>query len=98
MPAFDDVPLVSAAATYDAENKLLYVSVVNCAVDAPIRLELAGIEVAGEVEMSLVAGEHPLTTNDFAAPQRVAIEQRQAHADDLELPPHSFALLRVPLG
>ena len=80
------------------ESKLLYVSVVNCAVvDSPMRLELAGIEAAGSVEMNLVAGEHPLTTNDFAAPQRVAIEQRQSSADDLELPPHSFALLRVPL-
>ena len=47
MPAFDDVPLLSAAATYDAENKQLYVSVVNCAVDDAMRLELAGIEIAG---------------------------------------------------
>lgn len=97
MPAFDDVPLVSAAATYDAENKLLFVSVVNCAVEDSMRIELDGIEVAGPVEMHLVAGEHPLTTNDFATPQRVAIEQRQAPADELELPPHSFAMLRVPL-
>lgn len=98
MPAFDDVPLVSTAATYDAQEKLLYVSVVNCAVDSPMRLELTGIEVAGEVTLDLVAGEHPLTTNDFAEPQRVAIEQRQAAADEIELPPHSFALLRVPLA
>ncbi len=98
MPAFDDVPLVSAAATYDAQAKLLYVSVVNCAVDSTMRIELAGVAVAGEVTLHLVAGEHPLTTNDFAAPQRVAIEQRQAAADEIELPPHSFALLRVPLA
>ena len=63
-----------------------------------MRVELAGIEVAGPVTIDLVAGEHPLTTNDFAAPQRVAIEQRQTAAGELELPPHSFAMLRVPVG
>jgi len=98
MPAFDDVPLVSAAATYDAENKLLYISVVNCAVEGSMRIELAGVEAAGPIAMDLISGEHPLTTNDFAAPQRVAIERRQASADDIELPPHSFAMLRVPVG
>ncbi len=97
MPAFDAVPLVSAAATYDAARKLLFVSVVNCAVNDSMRIELAGLDVAGPVEMDLVAGEHPLTTNDFAEPQRVAIERRQASADDINLPPHSFAMLRVPL-
>ena len=97
MPAFDAVPLVSAAATYDAARKLLFVSVVNCAVNDSMRIELAGLDVAGPVEMDLVAGQHPLTTNDFAEPQRVAIERRQARADDIVLPPHSFAMLRVPL-
>ncbi len=97
MPAFDAVPLVSAAATYDAARKLLFVSVVNCAVDDSMRIELAGLDVAGPVEMDLVACDSPLTTNDFAEPQRVAIERRQACADDIDLPPHSFAMLRVPL-
>ena len=93
MPAFAAAPLVSAAATYDAERKRLYLSLVNCAADAPMRIELAELGVAEQVEMYVVAGESPLATNRFDAPDAVRIEQRQARADELILPPHSFAML-----
>ena len=43
--------------------------------------------------MYVVAGESPLATNRFDAPDAVRIEQRQARADELILPPHSFAML-----
>ena len=73
MPAFDDVPLVNAAATYDAETGRLYLSVVNCSIDEPMRVELAGISGAPEVECFLVAGASPLSTNTFAEPDTIGI-------------------------
>ena len=58
-----------------------------------MRIELAELGVAEQVEMYVVAGESPLATNRFDAPDAVRIEQRQARADELILPPHSFAML-----
>ncbi len=93
MPAFDGVPLVSAAATFDAERNLLYLSVVNCAADAPMEIGLAGLEVREKIEMYLVSGDSPLATNRFDAPEEVEIVQQYGRADELVLPPHSFAML-----
>lgn len=98
MPAFEDVPLVSAAATYDAEAKRLYLSLVNCAVDAPTKIELAGIAPADAAEVYVVAGASPLSTNSFAAPDTIAIERQVVRADELTLPPHSFAMLVLQLA
>ncbi len=93
MPAFDDVPLVNAAATYDAETGRLYLSVVNCSIDEPMRVELAGISGAPEVECFLVAGASPLSTNTFAEPDTIGITRQTMTIDQLSLPPHSFAML-----
>ena len=98
MPPFDDVPLVNAAATYDEEQNMLFLSVVNSAVDKPAKVNLPGLPKAEEAEMYLVAGESPLSTNSFESPDTVAVEYSRAQADQIVLPPHSFALivLRLP--
>ena len=98
MPAYEDMPLISAAATLDAEAKRLYLSVVNYAVDAPMRLELAGIECGDEADVYCVSGASPLATNSFDAPNAVAIKRDEARADALTLPPHSFSLVVLRLG
>ena len=65
MPAFDDVPLLNAAATYDAERQLLYLSMVNCAVAEPMRINLARLAAAEVAEMFTVSGASPLTDKFF---------------------------------
>ena len=95
MPAFDDVPLVSAAATSNADGDTVYVSVVNCSVDESAKINLAGLDAGDEITMRLVAGESPLSTNTFTEPGNIAIVERVVRADDIVLPPHSFAMLEV---
>jgi len=97
MPGFEDVPLVNAAATWDADRRRLYVSVVNCCVDEPMEIRLAGFETAAEVDVYTVSGANPLTTNTFDAPDAIRIEHQRASADQLILPEHSYAMLVLRL-
>lgn len=48
-----------------------------------------------EIYMPKLAGESPLSTNTFAEPENIAIVERVVRADDIVLPPHSFAMLEV---
>ena len=97
MPAFDAVPLVSAAATLDADAKSLYLSIVNCSVDAPMRIDLAGIDCEKEADVYCVAGASPLATNSFDAPDTITITRDKARVGELTLPPHSFSLVVLRL-
>lgn len=97
MPGFDAVPLVNAAATWDADGRRLYVSVVNCCVDEPMRVRLEGLAPAARIEMHIVSGASPLATNAFDAPDTVQIKHLQAKADQLTLPPHSYAMMVLQL-
>ncbi len=97
MPAFDDVPLVSAGATLDAAGERLYLSLVNCAVDAPMRIELSGVDCAASAEVYLVSGDSPLASNSFDAPAAITIQRQSAPVDGLTLPPHSFAMVVLRL-
>ncbi len=97
MPAFDDVPLLSAAATLDAAGERLYLSLVNCAVDAPLAIELAGVDCADEAEMHIVTGASPLASNSFDAPDSVAVKSSRVDVGRLTLPPCSFALVSLRL-
>ncbi len=91
MPAFDAVPLVSAACTVDDDT--LYISLVNCAVEQAMRVEIAGLAPDAVLELHLVAGQSPLSTNSFDAPETVTIETRRMTAGELVLPPHSFGMV-----
>ncbi len=97
MPAFDDVPLMNAATTLDADAKAVFVSLVNCGVDEPMSLSITGLEVETDVDMYCVSGASPLATNTFEAPDAVAIEHQSMPVDQLELPPLSFAMLVLRL-
>lgn len=97
MPAFDDVPLMNAAATLDADSKTLFLSLVNCGFDQPVSLSLPGLDLEADVDIYCVTGESPLATNTFAAPDAVAIQHRTLPLDQLAVPPLSFALLVLRL-
>ncbi len=98
MPAFSEVPLVNAAATFDAEGRRLYLSVVNCQVDEAMQIRLAGVDTDSEIEMFTVSGQSPLATNSFASPDTIHIEHQTLPVDQIILPPHSFAMLLVRLS
>lgn len=98
MPAFDDVPLVSAAATVDQERATVYLSLVNCAVDQAMAIQLEGLTAVETIDMFTVAGQSPLSTNSFARPNAVVIASASVQPDALQMPPHSFAMLRIRLG
>ena len=97
MRGFDDVPLLNAATTYDADRRLAFVSLVNCSLDEPMALSIAGLDLEDEVDVYSVSGDSPLATNTFAAPDTVVVERRTMRADELLLPPHSFAMLVLRL-
>ena len=97
MPAYDDVPLVNAATTYDSDGRAVFVSLVNCSVDEPMGLSITGVDVEADAEMYSVAGNSPLATNTFEAPDTVVVEHQRVSVDQLELPPHSFAMLILSL-
>lgn len=96
-PAFAHVPLVNAATTIDADRRRLYLSVVNCGAEGSMRLRLAGIDTAGDLELFTVTGTHPLQTNTIAAPTNIMIEHSRVPAGKITLPPHSFSLLIIDL-
>ena len=97
MPGFEAVPLVNAAATWDAEQRIVYVSVVNCCVDEPMRVRLDGLEPIETIEMHIVSGASPLVTNTFDAPDAIQIKHEQVKADRVTLPRHSYAMLVLQL-
>ena len=97
-PAFDDVPLVNAATTFDADRRRLFLSVVNCGVEGNMRVRLSGIDTADELEQFTVAGEHPLSTNSVAQPANISIEHSRVSVEQITLPPHSFSLLVIDLA
>ena len=95
LPAFDDVPLVDAAATYDPMTGATYLSVVNRDADHSIELTIQGLERAGDSQLFLVTGDSTLATNTGTSPQRVTIEATTwpGGQASLTLPAHSFAML-----
>ncbi len=97
MPAFDDVPLMNAATTLDADAKAVFLSLVNCGIDEPMSVSITGLEVETDVDMYCVSGASPLATNTFEAPDTVAIQHQTLPVDQLELPPLSFAMLVLRL-
>ena len=97
-PAFEDVPLLNAAATLDEEGRRIFLSVVHCGVDGPARLQLSGIDCTGDLDCFTVTGKDPLETNTFDAPTNIAIEESRLTAEQIALPPQSFSLLIIPIG
>ena len=97
MPVYDDVPLVNAATTYDADTQAIYLSLVNCSIGESMGVSITGVEVEADVDMYSVSGASPLATNTFEAPDTVVVEHQRVSVDQLELPPHSFAMLVLRL-
>ncbi len=101
LPAFDAVPIIDAAATFDAEAKRLYLSLVNRDAERArqLRIVLGSVARHGQAQLLTVAGDGPLARNTAETPTAVAIESSSwaAGEETLEVPPHSFSLLIIPV-
>lgn len=99
LPAFADMPVVDAAATYDAAQKLIYLSVVNRDSQAAAALTVTGITRTGDSVIHYIAGDHPLALNNEDNPQAVRIEGMTwaAGEETLTIPAHSVALVVISI-
>ena len=98
MRGFDDVPLLNAAATYNADTREVFVSLVNCGLDKLMAVSITGLDVDDAAELYSVTGDSPLATNTFDAPETIVIKRQTVRLDDLRLPPHSFNMLVLRLS
>ncbi len=99
-PAMHEIPLLDAAATYDAAQRVLYLSLVNRDPRRAAHLQISGIARVGEAALHIVAGDDPLALNTEADPHSVVVESAAwaAAAESLTLRPHSFTLAVVQLS
>jgi alpha-N-arabinofuranosidase len=94
-----DVPVLDAVATLDTEGGRLNVTLVNSHKDhtADCRVQLRGIQAAGQADLRTVWGETADSYNDIDRPDDVRIVSRtlaaQGDSFAVELPPHSVSVL-----
>lgn len=95
LPAYDDIPMIDAAATYDKESGMVYVSLVNRDMEHDVQISLEGLPASKTGQMYIVQGDAPNAMNTDANPQAVQIESSSFTVDDLSVPPHSFVMLTL---
>lgn len=95
LPAFEDLPLISAAATLDAASRMIYLSVVNRDPQRTAEIHLDGVQRNAETKIYRVAGDGPFALNTEDQPKAVRIEAATWPAEEeaLRLPPHSMNML-----
>ena len=97
-------PLLDVAATRDADATAVTVTIVNRSPDATVcaAFELGWPVGEPGVTVELVHGDSPDAINTFEDPDRVSVRSRHLAADgarfELDLPPHSFSCVRIPLA
>ncbi len=97
LPAFDAVPLIDAAATYDPVQGMLYLSLVNRDPDRAAEIALAGVTRRGTGRIHRVTGNGPQALNTEEESEAVRIEEEDWPADAslLKLPAHTVAILAL---
>ncbi len=100
LPAFEDLPVVDAAATYDRATQTIYLSVVNREPEQHAALAITGINRSGNAPVYIVAGDSPFALNTEDDVDAVVIETTEWGADEdiLILQPHSFSLIIIPVS
>jgi alpha-N-arabinofuranosidase len=98
--AYDGVPTLDAAATFDPDKNMVYLSVVNSDLENPAAINLEGLSRNGPAQVFRVSGESGVELNTEAEPEAVTIKE-SSWADGthvLEVPPLSFSMVLIPLG
>jgi alpha-N-arabinofuranosidase len=95
--AYDDVPTVDAAATYDEQSGNVYLSIVNSDTQSPAKIDLSGITPSGDAQMFIVSGDDAMAINDEQNPEAIKIEtETWSQGSGLEVRPHSFTMVVIP--
>lgn len=99
-PAMNAIPLVDAAATYDAAQATVYLSLVNRDPHRASHVRIDGIVRAGAAALHIVAGDDGMALNTEDDPERVGIETGEWSTGDevLTLRPHSFTMMVLRLS
>ncbi|MEO1223760.1 MAG: alpha-L-arabinofuranosidase C-terminal domain-containing protein [Pseudomonadota bacterium] len=99
LPAYDTLPLVDAAATIDPTGNTVYLSVVNRDPERPATIEVKDIARQGPGQIHRVTGGDPQALNTEDNPNAVIIETESwpAEAGALEVPPHTVAMVVLPV-
>ena len=95
--AYEAIPTVDAAATYDDEAGRLFLSVINFSMTETAAISLVDVDPAGPCQIHQVSGPSGIALNTEAEPKAVQIVSREAAIDEIELPPLTFAMIEVPL-
>jgi alpha-N-arabinofuranosidase len=94
--AYDDVPTVDAAATFDQESGKVYLSITNSSVDSPAIISLDGISTTQDAQKFTVSGDHKMALNLEEDPEAVTIQNSLwQQGTELEVAPHSFTLVVI---
>ena len=95
MPAYNAVPTIDAAATFNKETNGLYISLVNRDESQSADIALHGTNRDGYVY--LISGDTSLATNTADKPENVIITKHKwtPAKNILAIPPHSFAMVVV---
>lgn len=97
--AYDDVPTVDAAATYDEQSGTVYLSIVNNDINHPALIDLQGIAASGEADIYIVSGDDAMAINTEETPEAVTIDTSSWSPDNpLEVRPHSFTMVVIPMN
>ncbi len=95
-------PALDGVATRSADRSQLFFKVSNADPEHPVaaRIDVAGIDKLGEVQLALLRAENRSTRNSFEAPRAVAPVEQTLHCKrtcDVELPADSVAVLTFRL-
>jgi alpha-N-arabinofuranosidase len=95
--AYDNVPTVDAAATYDPELGLVYLSVVNHDREQAAAIRVDGLPRIDGVTIYQVSGNDGTELNTEEDPSAVAIQQSNLseNAKIFQVPPLSFSMVVV---
>lgn len=97
LPAYDDLPVIDASATYDAINNRIYLSLVNRHVKSSVDVVIDGISSNSSFEVYMVSGNSPLDTNTFNKPDYVSITSQSVSDSQLTIPPHTYMMITILL-
>ncbi len=99
LPAYDAVPTIDAATTLAPDGGTLYLSVVNRDLETPAHVTVDGVDGRADARTWCVTGRSALDRNSEEHPRAVTIEEGvwPAAATTLDLPPHSFTMVEIPL-
>lgn len=97
--AYNDVPMIDAAATYDPEQKITYLSLVNYNLRESGSVQINMPDLAQKAIVHTVTSESAVALNTEQNPEAVQIKTSAWDtAELLEIPPLAFCLVIIDLS